>query len=219
MIIRHAFDESLQELHLDVVQMATLVEESIDKAIEALIKKDRELAKKIIEQDDSIDDMERAIERKCINLIATQQPLAKDLRLVTSILKMITDLERIADHSTDISELMLQINEQEYIKQLVNIPKMAEIARKMVKDTIDSYINNDKSLAEQVCAKDAELDSYFDKIVNDLQDIMRKNPDSITQATILLFIVKYIEKIGDHATNVAEWVIYNITGNHVSLNN
>jgi phosphate transport system protein len=195
-----------------------LVEKSIDEAIIALKQKDKELSQKVIAQDDVIDDMEREIEKKCIKLIATQQPLAKDLRLITSILKMITDLERIADHSADISELMLQIDDEEYIKPLVNIPKMAAVARDMVKGAIDAYINNDIALAEKVCAKDSTVDEYFQAIINDLQDLMKKNPKNIKQATIFMLIAKYIEKIGDHATNLAEWVIYIITGKHETLN-
>ncbi|MDK2800624.1 MAG: phosphate transport system protein [Clostridiales bacterium] len=218
MVTRHVFDEHLQDLHLDIIRMASLVEKSIDEAIIALKQKDKELSQKVIAQDDVIDDMEREIEKKCIKLIATQQPLAKDLRLITSILKMITDLERIADHSADISELMLQIDDEEYIKPLVNIPKMAAVARDMVKGAIDAYINNDIALAEKVCAKDSTVDEYFQAIINDLQDLMKKNPKNIKQATIFMLIAKYIEKIGDHATNLAEWVIYIITGKHETLN-
>jgi phosphate transport system protein len=151
-------------------------------------------------------------------LIATQQPLAKDLRLITSILKMITDLERIADHSADISELILKIADEEYIKPLVNIPKMASVARDMVRSAIDAYINNDIKMAEDVCSKDSTVDNYFESIINDLQELMRKNPQNINQATTFIFIVKYIEKIADHATNLGEWVIYIITGRHESLN-
>jgi phosphate transport system protein len=218
MSTRHGFDESLRDLHYDVVRMASLVEKSIEEAILALKQKDKELAQKVIQQDDEIDEMERAIEKKCIRLIATQQPLAKDLRLITSILKMITDLERIADHSADISELILKIADEEYIKPLVDIPKMASVARDMVRNAIDAYINNDIKMAEDVCSKDSTVDNYFESIINDLQELMRKNPQNINQATTFIFIVKYIEKIADHATNLGEWVIYIITGRHESLN-
>ncbi|WHH57643.1 phosphate signaling complex protein PhoU [Petroclostridium sp. X23] len=218
MATRHVFDENLRQLHLDVVRMASLVEKSIEEAIHALKQKDKELAQRVIEQDDQIDEMERTIETKCIKLIATQQPIAKDLRLITSILKMITDLERIADHSADISELILQIADEEYIKPLIDIPKMAKTAREMVKNAIDAYINNDVAAAQQVCMKDKEVDDYFELIVDDLQQLMRKNPQCINQATIFILIVKYIEKIADHATNIGEWVIYIITGQHESLN-
>jgi phosphate transport system protein len=218
MATRHVFDENLRQLHLDVVRMASLVEKSIEEAIHALKQKDKELAQRVIEQDDQIDEMERTIETKCIKLIATQQPIAKDLRLITSILKMITDLERIADHSADISELILQIADEEYIKPLIDIPKMAKTAREMVKNAIDAYINNDVAAAQQVCMNDKEVDDYFELIVDDLQQLMRKNPQCINQATIFILIVKYIEKIADHATNIGEWVIYIITGQHESLN-
>ena len=218
MVTRHAFDETLENLHLELVRMASTVEKSIDEAIIALKKKDKELAKKVIKQDDIIDEMEMEIETKCIKLIATQQPLAKDLRLITSILKMLTDLERIADHSADICELMLEIEEDEYLKPLIDIPKAAKVARQMVKEAIDSYVKKDVSLATDVCNKDSIVDNYYSTIINDLKEIMIREPKNINQAIIFIQIAKYIERMSDHATNLAEWVIYIITGNHEILN-
>lgn len=217
-MVRHAFDESLESLNLDLVRMASAVEKSIDQSILALKNKDIELAKKVVEEDDIIDDMNAEIEAKCIKLIATQQPLAKDLRLITSILKMITDLERIADQSADISELMLKIKEDSYIKPLIDVPKAADVAREMVKEAIDAYVNKDVELAKKVCEKDEIVDEYYEIILKDLQELMKKNPDYIGQGIILIQVAKYIERISDHATNLAEWVIYIITGKHETLN-
>ncbi|SCG82566.1 Phosphate transport system protein phoU homolog [Proteiniborus sp. DW1] len=217
-MVRHAFDVSLENLNLDLVRMASAVEKSIDQSILALKNKDIELAKKVVEEDDIIDDMNAEIEAKCIRLIATQQPLAKDLRLITSILKMITDLERIADQSADISELMLNIREEDYIKPLIDVPKAAEVAREMVKEAIDAYVNKDVELAKKVCKKDEIVDEYYETILMDLKNLMKKNPDNIEQGIILIQVAKYIERISDHATNLAEWVIYIITGKHETLN-
>ena len=214
MHVRHGFDENLKDLHLDVVKMASLVEKTVEDAIQALKQKDTVLARKIIKQDDVIDEMERTIENKCINLIAMQQPLARDLRMITAILKMITDLERIADHSTDIGKLIVEDREEEQIKLLADIPKMALVAREMVRGAIDAYVNNDIQLAQDICSKDTVVDNYFDSLLEELQDIMKRRPECINEATKYIFIVKYLEKIGDHATNIGEWVIYNITGNH-----
>lgn len=217
-MVRYVFDKSLENLHLDLVRMASAVERSIDEAIVALKQKDKGLAKKVIEQDDIIDDMEMEIEAKCIKLITTQQPIAKDLRLITSILKMVTDLERIADHSADISEFTIEIEDKDYIKPLIDIPKSADVAREMVRGAIDAYVNKDIELAKEVCDKDAIVDEYYQKILNDLQEFMKKNPEDIKQAVIFIQIAKYIERISDHATNLAEWVIYIITGKHETLN-
>lgn len=217
-MVRYAFDESLENLNLDLVRMASAVEKSIDQSILALKNKDIELAKKVVEEDDIIDDMNAEIEAKCIRLIATQQPLAKDLRLITSILKMITDLERIADQSADISELMLKIKEENYIKPLIDVPRAADVAREMVKEAIDAYVNKDIELAKKVCKKDEIVDEYYETILKDLQELMKKNPDYIGQGIILIQVAKYIERISDHATNLAEWVIYIITGKHETLN-
>ena len=218
MTIRQNFDQLLKELHLDVVKMASLTEESIKQTIEVLNTKDKDLALKIIENDHAINKMEKKIANKCIELIATQQPTASDLRNITAVLKMITDIERIADHSVDISELMLETLDERYVKPPFYITSMASVACKMVKDVIDAYINRDVKLAEKVCEKDAIVDEYFDKVINDLQNHMYEQKETIKQSTVLMFIAKYFEKIADHATNIGEWVIYQITGDHENLN-
>ena len=218
MTIRQNFDQLLKELHLDVVKMASLTEESIKQTIEVLNTKDKDLALKIIENDHAINKMENKIANKCIELIATQQPTASDLRNITAVLKMITDIERIADHSVDISELMLETLDERYVKPPFYITSMASVACKMVKDVIDAYINRDVKLAEKVCEKDAIVDEYFDKVINDLQNHMYEQKETIKQSTVLMFIAKYFEKIADHATNIGEWVIYQITGDHENLN-
>lgn len=211
---RHYFDIELEKLNRDLIEMGVLVEDAMDKTIVALKNKDTELAKSIYDNDDLIDDMENVIERRCLNLIARQQPLAKDLRTVTTALKIITDLERIGDHASDIAEIIINMVNQKYIKPLIDIPKMAELAKIMVHDAITAYVNSDKELALKVCHSDDPVDDLFDKIVLELVGIMKNDISGIDQIINFMFIAKYLERMADHATNIAEWVIYNITGTH-----
>ncbi len=216
-MVRNSFDKELENLHDLMVKMSGLVEESIENSILALKKQDIELAKKVYHSDDEVDELEGKIEKICLNLIARQQPLAKDLRTISTALKIITDLERIADHAADIAELTIRMSDMKYVKPLVDIPNMAELAKKMVIRSIDSYIKQDIVLAKEVCDADDEVDDLFSKIVLELINIMKNNPETVEQATDFMFIVKYLERIGDHATNIAEWVVFNVTGSHDHL--
>jgi len=217
MVTRHLFDKELETLHLELIKMGSLVEESIDNTIFALKKQDVVLAKKVFRNDDVIDDLERRIERICITLIATQQPLAKDLRTISTALKIITDMERIADHSADIAEITIRMADEKYIRPLINIPKMAELAKQMVNKSIDAYIRQDIDLANIVCKSDDEVDNLFSKITLELINIMKNDSESIEQAIDFMLIAKYLERMADHATNIGEWVVFNITGNHDHL--
>lgn len=214
---RSFFDRELEELHLDMIGMGSLVEESIENTITALKKQDVSLAKHILINDDVVDDYEKKIERRCLNLIARQQPLAKDLRTISAALKIITDMERIADHSSDIAEITIRMANQKYIKPLIDIPKMAELAKKMVNKSIDAYIKQDIELAKAVCSSDDEVDDLFMKITLELMSIAKNDPNSVEQAIDLILIAKYLERMADHATNIGEWVVYNVTGEHDHL--
>jgi len=214
---RFSFDKALKELDFSLIKMGTYVEESIEKAIKSLTDKNTDLAVTIIDDDDIIDDMEQNIEKMCVTLIARQQPIAKDLRLITSVLKIITDLERIADHSADIAELTLNFKDKQFIKPLIDIPKMAEMARMMTDKAIDSFIKKDYELAKEVCASDDYVDELFEKVKLELADFVKSRPDDIDQIIDLLMIIKYIERMADHATNIGEWVAYSITGEHEHL--
>ncbi len=217
MVIRQSFEQKLKDLHLDLIEMGSLVEESIENTILALKNQDIELARNIFEKDDLIDDLERNIEKKCLILIARQQPIAKDLRTITAALKIITDMERIGDHSSDIAEITIRMAHEKYIKPLIDIPKMAEKAKQMVKKSIDAYIRQDIELAKEVCASDDDVDELFHRIVLELINIMKNDPNSVEQAVNLMLIAKYLERMGDHATNISEWVVYNVTGEHEHL--
>ncbi len=218
MVARHFFDKELEALHLDLIKMGSLVEDSIENTISALKKQDVELAKKIFNDDDVIDEWERKIEKRCLNLIARYQPLAKDLRAIGTALKIITDMERIGDHSADIAEITLRMAGQSYIKPLVDIPKMAELVRQMVNKALDAYFKQDIELARIVCDSDDQVDDLFAKIKVELIDVIRNGSQDIDQIINFMFITKYLERMGDHATNIAEWVVFNVTGEHDHMN-
>ncbi len=211
---RIEFQRELDILHRDLTKMGAVIEKTMDDMVEALITQNVKLAQDIIDRDDEINNMELTIEKECILLIARQQPIASDLRDIAAILKIITDLERIADHCADIAKYTINLSKEEYIKPLIHIPEMIAKVKSMVKDAIDSSVKRDLVLARGIAEKDDEIDNYFELIIEELIEIMKENPNSIRQCKELMLIVKYLERMGDHATNIAEWVIYTITGNH-----
>ncbi|MEW5784362.1 MAG: phosphate signaling complex protein PhoU [Bacillota bacterium] len=212
------FEKKMDFLQIKLHQMGSLVEESIAGAIEALKKQDLALARKIIEGDDLIDNLELEIEEKCLELIATQQPMAKDLRRVATLFKMINDLERMADYATDIGKITLRIGNEPLIKPLVDIPRMALLTQKMVKQALDAYVREDVDLALAVAKDDDEVDQLHGQIFRELLLIMMENPRTITQATSLLFVSRWLERIADHATNITEEVVFLVTGEKKLLN-
>jgi len=212
--MRNRFDHKLDQLNNSLIEMGEIAKQAIADAAKALIEQDTELAKKIIDSDDEIDNMEKEIESSCLKLIYQQQPVARDLRLVSAVMKMITDLERIGDHASDISEITLLLADKKYIKKLDHIPQMAEATMKMVTESIDAFVKNDLELAKEVIAHDDVVDGLFDIVKNELIGLIKEDPNNGDQAIDLVMIAKYYERIGDHATNIAEWVIFSLTGIH-----
>lgn len=215
---RYSFDADLQGLNKILIKMGEIVERQVSRSIEALVKQDSRLAELVIEDDDTVDMLEKEIEDKCIRLIATQQPLAHDLRNIFTIAKMVTDLERIADHAVDVAKITLRLKDEKYIKQLVDIPRMAEIVRKMIRDSVDAYINKDVDRAYAICKMDDEVDAIYRQVFSELLALMTKDSTTVTQATQFLFICKFLERVADHTTNICEWTIYLVTGEQVDLN-
>ena len=213
--MRNKFDEQLEKLHDMLVGMGAMIENAITLAIKALVDQDEKLAKEAIAIDMEIDQMEKEIESLCLRLLLQQQPVAKDLRLISSALKMITDMERIGDHATDISEIALLLIDATYIKKLEHIPQMAEATAKMLTESIDAFVRKDTELAWQVIAYDDVVDDLFVAVKNDLIELIQADGANGEQAIDLIMIAKYFERIGDHATNIAEWVVFSITGKHV----
>lgn len=212
------YEKKMELLLAKLHQMGSLVEESIAGAVEALKKQNLNLAEKVIAEDDLIDRLELEIEEKCLQLIATQQPMAKDLRRVATLFKMINDLERMADYATDIGKITLRIGHEPLIKPLVDIPRMAFLSQKMVKQALDAYVREDLQLALTVANDDDEVDQLHGQIFRELLLIMMENPRTITQATHLLFVSRWLERIADHATNIAEEVVFLVTGEKKLLN-
>ncbi len=212
--MRKLFDEQLKELNIEMIKMAGQVETAIAGAAEALIKNDIPLAQQVMGGDEIVDDMEKKIEHLCLKLLLQQQPVATDLRRVSTALKMTTDLERIGDQAADIAELTLKLGNTDNI----HIPQMAKAVIRMVTESINAYVNNDEKLANEVISEDDRVDELFVKIRDELiemaADSREKGKKVGEQAIDLLMIAKYFERIGDHAVNIAEWVIFSVTGVH-----
>jgi len=215
---RGSFDVHLNELHNDILRMGSIVEKQIYQCIEALANQDVELADKIIANDDLVDNLEKEIENKCIKLIATQQPLAHDLRNIFTTTKIITDLERMADHAVDIAKITHRLKGEKYIKKLIDIPKMADIVKDMIKKSLDAYVEGNVDKAYETCKMDDQIDAIYKQVFIELLDIMRNDPSTINQAAQFLFVCKFLERVADHTTNICEWTIYLVTGELIDLN-
>ena len=213
-MMRSRFDEQLTLLNNSLIEMGALVERAIAKATKALVSHDADSARNIIDGDEIIDEKEKEIESQCLKLILSQQPVARDLRQISTVLKMITDMERIGDHAADISELCIYLATEEYIKKLEHLPQMAEATIKMVTDSIDAFVKKDLELAQAVIDYDDVVDDLYFTIKQDLIELVHEDVQNGEQAFDLLQIAKYYERIGDHAVNIAEWVIFSITGKH-----
>ena len=212
------FHADLRELQQEILRMGSMVEEAIDLSVTALKEQDVGLAQKVREGDEAIDDLELLIEDRCVKLIATQQPMAKDLRRISVAFKIITDLERMADYANDIAKATLIIAQEPLIKPLIDIPRMAKLSQKMVKAALDSYVNEDIELAMSLAEADDEVDSLHSQVLRELLTYMMEDPKTIRQATHLSFVSRYLERISDHATNIGERVIYMVTGKRKDLN-
>ena len=214
-MVRSNFDKELNDLKDRVLVMGGAVEKAISTTLEGLIKQDRNVAEQVIDGDDAIDELELEIEDKCLTLIARQQPMAKDLRRIGIILKLITDLERMGDKAASISHKTLDLLDEPFIKPLVDIPRMAELTENMVEDALNAFVEEDVEKARQVIADDQKIDSLYNQIFRELVTFMISDPQTISQATQLLFISSDLERIGDHATNIGEWVIFMVTGDRI----
>ena len=211
--MRSRFDEQLALLNKELIEMGAMCEESINMATRALSECDKELAKKVAPLDIEIDQKEREIESMCLKLLLQQQPVAKDLRQVSAALKMITDMERIGDQAEDIAEIVTYLDGRSSA-QIGLLKEMAAAAIKMVTHSVDAYVKHDTILAEQVISDDDTVDEYFDRVKRMLIDKIAQDPNEGEHAIDLMMIAKYFERIGDHAVNIAEWVIFSVTGVH-----
>lgn len=217
--MRNSFHGELEELQAEILKMGGIVEEAIDRAVHSLSNQDVALARQVIDDDDVVDDLEIAIEKRCLNILALQQPVAGDLRVVGTALKIVTDLERMADHASDIAKVTVRLEGQPLIKPLIDIPRMAELAQRMTREALTSYVRRDQELARRMIQLDDSVDHLYGQIFRELLVYMMEDPRTIRQATYLLFVAQYLERVADHATNLGEWVIFMVTGDRVELNN
>lgn len=216
--MRNKFDLELETLNNELIEMGILIENAIERAVEALIKQSTEIAEQTLEIEQDIDDKERMIEQHCMRLLLQQQPVATDLRLISASLKMITDMERIGDQAADIAQITIRLVGQEYIKNLHDIQKMAQETIRMVKNIIDAFVARDINAAAAIIAYDDVVDNLFNLVKEELIDLIREDPNNGEQAVDLLMIAKYFERIGDHAVNIAQWVVFAISGYHPKKN-
>jgi len=202
------FQKELEELKENLLKMATLVEGTIHDAVQSLVKRDSELANQIFKREKQINDMELVIDEMCLKLLALRQPMAVDLRFITSAMKIITDLERMGDQAVNIAERALSLNQEPQLKPYIDLPRMAEIAQSMVKDVLDAFVNRNSKLARSVCERDDLVDGLNDQVFRELLTYMISDQKTITRAVHLIIVGRCLERIADHATNIAEDVIF-----------
>lgn len=209
---RENFHRILNETQQDVLRMGSLVEEAINRAVDALQRSDVALADDILRFDDIIDDLNVRIETNCLNLLALQQPMASDLRTIAAMLDIVIDLERIGDHACDIAQITKSLAEEPPLKPLIDIPKMAAKAREMLRESLDAFANHDAREAHLVPQKDDEVDRLYRTVFKELIEFMAKDPRAINRGSNLILVALYLERIADHATNICERVVYMVEG-------
>jgi len=217
-MVREAYHKDLHKLREDILNMGGLAGKAIGDAVLSLKNRDVSLAQKVIDMDEEIDGIDHSIEENCMRLLALQQPMARDLRLIVSVLKMAIDLERMGDLALEIAVITKMTADIPPVKPLIDIPRMSEICQQMLGDTMKAFENKDTELARQIAKRDDEIDALFDQIRRELITIMIEDPKKINGAQHLTFVARYLERIGDHITNLCENVVFMVTGERVELN-
>ena len=210
-MLRH-FDEELKELKAKILSMGSMVESQIQGALRALTERDSALARRVIENDHGVNALDVEVDENCLRLLALHQPAARDLRFITTAMKISTELERMSDLAENIAERAIELNEEPQLKPYIDLPRMGNWTLRMVKESLDSFVNQDAVLARKVCTDDDFVDDLTEQLFRELMSFMIENPQTISRAIRLTFIGKYIERIADHATNVAELVVYLVEG-------
>ena len=212
MAVRKEYIEDLEKLKEEVLRMGELAKESAKNSIKALVQRDAELASKIIKDNGTIDELEFDIENRCMKLLALQQPMAVDLRTIGTCMKVITDFDRISDLAGDIAEIVIRIADEPHAKPLIDVPRMSEISQGMISDCLKAFSSGDIKMLEDFSERDDVIDALFDQVRRELMMIMIENPRCIANASHLLFVALHLERIGDHACNIASRIIYMVTG-------
>jgi len=211
---RHFHDE-LDALKQTLLAMGGLVEEQIRRAMQALLERDDVMAQDVIDRDRQVNTYDVEVDEQCVNLLALHQPAASDLRFITTAMKIVTDLERIGDQAVNIAQRALELNREPQLKPYIDLPRMADRAQRMVKESLDAFVAGDTALARQVCAADAEVDALKEQIFRELLTFMMEDPRTVSRAIRVILISRFMERVADHATNIAEMVIYLVEGKMV----
>ncbi|HTY77925.1 MAG TPA: phosphate signaling complex protein PhoU [Candidatus Bathyarchaeia archaeon] len=211
---RH-FHEELESLKQTLLAMGGLVEEQIRQVMRALVERDDALAQNVVERDQQVNAYDLEVDETCVNLLALHQPAAGDLRFITTAMKIVTDLERMGDQAVNIAQRVLELNREPQLKPYIDLPRMAESAQRMVKESLDAFVARDTELARKVCAEDAEVDALKEQIFRELLTFMMADARTIPRAIRLVLISRFLERLADHATNIAEMVIYLVDGKMV----
>jgi len=211
---RHFHDE-LDALKQTLLAMGGLVEDQIRRAMQALLERDDVIAQEVIDRDRQVNTYDVEVDEQCVNLLALHQPAASDLRFITTAMKIVTDLERIGDQAVNIAQRALELNREPQLKPYIDLPRMADRAQRMVKESLDAFVAGDTALARQVCAADAEVDALKEQIFRELLTYMMEDPRTVSRAIRVILISRFMERVADHATNIAEMVIYLVEGKMV----
>jgi len=209
------YEEDLKKLREDILYMGGLVEDQIQKAVSSLVDRDSKLAETIIQRDHEVNRMDVEVDEICIQLLALHQPAARDLRFITTALKITTDLERIGDMAVNICERALELNGEPQLKPYIDIPRMAQISQRMIHESLDAFVREDTNLALKVCKDDQQVDDLNSQIFRETVSFMIEDPHTINRAMKIGFISKYLERIADHATNIAEMVVFMVKGKSI----
>jgi phosphate transport system protein len=212
--MRH-FHEELDALKQTLLAMGGLVEDQIRRVMQALLERDDALAREVIERDRQVNQYDVEVDEKCVELLALNQPAASDLRFITTAMKIVTDLERIGDQAVNIAQRALELHQEPQLKPYVDLPRMAEMAQRMVKESLDAFVARDTGLARAVCAQDEAVDALKEQIFRELLTFMMSDPRTIPRALRLILISRFMERVADHATNIAEMVVYMVEGKMV----
>jgi phosphate transport system protein len=211
---RH-FHEELEALKQTLLAMGGLVEDQIRRAMRALLERDDVIAQDVIDRDRQVNTYDVEVDEQCVNLLALHQPAAGDLRFITTAMKIVTDLERIGDQAVNIAQRALELNREPQLKPYIDLPRMADKAQRMVKESLDAFVARDTALARQVCGEDAEVDALKEQIFRELLTFMMEDPRTVSRAIRVILISRFMERVADHATNIAEMVIYLVEGKMV----
>ena len=217
-MMREVMSNKIKLLNSELIEMSSLVEKQIYESMNALKNQDVELAKEVMKNDDKVDDFQKAIEEKCIKFMATESPLARDLRSIYTTSKIVTDLERMADYAVDICKIVPRVKGVDFSDEIAPIWELVDIINNMIRSSVEAFVNGDENAAYEICRMDDRVDAIYQGMFNIVLKKMGREEEMINQGTQILFASKYLERIGDHVTNICEWIIFSKKGNYVDLN-